>query len=100
MRSRVSAAMLAALSLIWSSSILADFDKGKAAIARGDYTVALKEFNASAQAGEAKSQAALGLLYSAGELVTPDYAKALMWLQKAAAQGEAAAQFGLGMMYK
>ena len=49
--------------------------------------------------GNAKAQAALGLMYMEGLGVTQNYRKAKKWFEKAARQGRADAQTFLGMLY-
>jgi hypothetical protein len=68
-------------------------------------TVALSDFvkadqyRASAEQGDAKAQAKLGLCYVKGSGVTQDSAEAVKWFRKAADQGYARAQYDLGVCY-
>lgn len=59
----------------------------------------LAEWKREAEAGDAKGQYLLGVMYSLGDGVPKDAAKAVEWQQKAAAQGNADAQYTLGVMY-
>lgn len=53
-----------------------------------------------ANAGDAKAQHDLGMLYLAGRHVLKDPARAAEWFEKAAVQGLANAQFNLGVLYQ
>ena len=57
------------------------------------------EWKRKAEAGDAKGQYLLGVMYAIGDGVSKDAAKAFEWQQKAAAQGNADAQYILGFMY-
>ena len=59
----------------------------------------LVEWKRKAEAGDAKGQYLLGVMYALGDGVPKDAAKAVEWQQKAAAQGNADAQYMLGFMY-
>ena len=59
----------------------------------------LSETKQQAEAGDAKAQFILGVMYAHGEGVPKDSAKAVEWWQKAAAQGNAAPQYNLGLSY-
>jgi len=85
-------ALPAALALCLAAPARADYDAGMAAYRSGDYAEALKHFQADAEAGDAPSQAALGILYVRGEGVEKDVGKAAEWFGKAAAQGNAGSQ--------
>ena len=50
-----------------------------------------------AEAGDAKAQSILGLMYYGGRFVPQDYMEALKWLTLAAQQGDAEAQFYIGV---
>jgi TPR repeat protein len=78
---------------------LADFDAGGEAYERGDYATAMREWRPLAEAGDAKSQDAIGMMYSNGFGVSEDDAEAVKWLRLAAEQGHAGAQGKLGAMY-
>ncbi len=78
----------------------ADFAAGAAAYDKGDYAAALAEWTAMADAGDARSQLGLGVLYESGRgLPAPDLPQAVNWYRAAAAQGSAAAQNNLGLLY-
>ena len=94
----IGAAALLAVSLA-ASPALADFQKGLDAYTSDDYTTALKEWRASADQGEARSQYGLGLLYDLGRGVQVDPAQAAKWYALAAAQNVPDAQSNLGLLY-
>ncbi len=64
----------------------ADFAAGAAAYDKGDYAAALAEWTAMANAGDARSQHGLGVLYESGRgLPAPDLPQAVAWYRAAAA---------------
>jgi TPR repeat protein len=77
----------------------ADYQKGVAAAASGDYATALREFKPLAKQGYADAQFNLGVMYDNGYGVPQNYNTAVKWYQLAAKQGYADAQFNLGLMY-
>ena len=79
--------------------LAADFDAGLAALQKGDYAAALREWTPLAERGDAVAQFNLALMYDNGQGVRQDYQKALKWYALAAEQGDAEAQFNLGVMY-
>jgi hypothetical protein len=56
-------------------------------------------FRKAADQGDAKSQVALGILYSNGDGVPRDYGQALVWFRKAADQGDSEAEYNVGLLY-
>jgi TPR repeat protein len=58
----------------------------------GDYVPAIQVFRAMAQQGNAKAQAALGVMYRRGQGVSRNPARAFVWFSRAAAQGDAKAR--------
>ncbi len=81
------------------ASAQADFAQGLAAYDSGDYSTALKEWRALAEAGDAEAQTAIAGLYLDGLGTTVDAAAALRWYRRAAEQGEPVAQQNLGDLY-
>jgi hypothetical protein len=77
----------------------AGLDEGKAALGKGDYSRAYKEFRALAEKGDASGQFSLGMMYFSGSGVGRDHVEAVKWILKAAEQGKAEAQGMLGVMY-
>lgn len=61
--------------------------------------VKLAEWKRKAEAGNAKEQYFLGIMYAVGDGVPKDPTKAVEWQKKAAEQGNADAQYILGYMY-
>lgn len=79
----------------------ANFQAGMDAYHRGDYALALHEWQSLAEQWQVKeAQFNLGLLYEKGEGVPQDYLQAKQWYAKAAAQGCADAQSRLGRLYE
>jgi predicted small lipoprotein YifL len=58
-----------------------------------------EETKAKAEAGDAKAQYNLGVMYRTGQGVEQDFKEAVNWYRKAADQGDVEAQFTLGLMY-
>ena len=79
--------------------VWADYQVGLDAYERSDYATALREWKPLAEAGDAKAQFALGLMYGKGQGVPQDYAKATKWYRKAGDQGNAHALGNIGYLY-
>jgi len=73
-----------------------DLASADSAFSRGDYAAVRQLMRPLADAGNAKAQNYLGLLYDNGYGVPRDDARAVAWYRKAAEQGNAAAQYNLG----
>ena len=86
--------------LFCSLSCAADYDAGAEAARRGDYASALKEWQASADQGDARAQSALGQMYLKAKGVPNDDKKALELFRSAAAQGNAMGEVYLAKMYE
>ncbi len=71
--------LIAALLTVLSAPGWADFDAGRVAYERGDYTTAFREFLSSAKQGDADAQFGLGIMYEFGEGVSQDYGEAARW---------------------
>jgi TPR repeat protein len=76
-----------------------DLASADSAFSRGDYAAVRQLMRPLADAGNAKAQNYLGLLYDNGYGVPRDDARAVAWYRKAAEQGNAAAQYNLGRHY-
>lgn len=74
-------------------------DSPTKAIARGDFSTALRLARPKAIAGDASAQHALGYLYETGSGVPQDFTTAASWNRKAAEQGNAGGQADIGWMY-
>lgn len=72
---------------------------GRDAYKRGDYTLALREYRAAAEAGEPEGQTRLGRLYEFGSGVPINYPEAAKWYRLAADQDWAEAKSNLGVLY-
>ena len=68
------------------------WEDGMASYNRGDYVPAISLFRPLAQAGNARAQSIMGVMYRKGQGVAPDSARAYMWLSVAAARGDAKAR--------
>ncbi|MFG1393037.1 tetratricopeptide repeat protein [Xanthobacter agilis] len=67
--------------------------------AKGDYMAAARLLTRLAEAGDARAQAMLGLLYEYGHGVPQDFAVAAWWYGCAAERGDANGQYLLGRLY-
>lgn len=65
-----------------------------------DLPAAVRNVIDRAQAGDAKSQFNLGMLYLAGRVGDKNPTEAAKWFERAAEQGVATAQFNLGVLYQ
>ena len=91
---------LAGLLLLCGAPALADFDDAVRAATRGEYSRAEAEFRRLADAGDARGQNGLGVLYLRGTGVEQDIARAVRWFRLAARHGYPAAQTNLGLLYE
>ncbi len=94
-----SLALLVAFSLL-SSPVRAGLNEGLAAYQAGNIPLAVKEFRACAEKGEAGCQFNVALMYERGIGVSKDEKEALAWYRKAALQGNSLAQFNLAVLYE
>ena len=95
---RIAIGLVLAL-LVAPSAWAQDLRKGLAALKRGDYATALREWRPLAEAGSPSAQYNLGHLYRLGKGVPQDITEAVKWYRKAAAQGHARAQYNFAYMY-
>lgn len=79
------------LVLGWVVPAQADYEDGQRAWDAGRHSEALREWQAAANAGEAKAMLALGRLYVQGLGAPQNYVQAHMWFSLAASKGEAEA---------
>ena len=82
------------------SPAFAGFEEGVAAYQSGDLPLAVKEFRAAAEAGNADAQFNMALMYEQGIGVSKDEPESVVWYRKAAQQGNSNAQFNLAVMYE
>ncbi|HEB92217.1 MAG TPA: sel1 repeat family protein [Gammaproteobacteria bacterium] len=79
--------------------VYAGVEEGAKAIQKGQFEEAFSEWRPLAEKGESTVQAAIGVMYHAGQGVPQDYKKAFQWYRRAAENGNAASQANLGVMY-
>jgi TPR repeat protein len=77
----------------------AGFAEGATAYNNRNYSLAYKEIEPLARAGNTDAEHLLGLMYYMGRGVPQDYKQALNWHRKAAMKGKADAQYVVGAMY-
>ncbi len=78
----------------------ADLARGLAAVKKGDFETALKEWLPLARDGDPSAQYNIGQLYRLGRGVAKDYTKASQWYEKAAQQWHSAARHNLAVLYE
>ena len=94
------AAMVATILLSGAAAVAGPWEDGMVAYNRGDYAPAVKLFRPLAQAGSAKAQNAMGVMYRKGEGVARSSAHAFMWFSLAAKKGDTQAKASLQEMSK
>jgi hypothetical protein len=82
-----------------STQVAADIKGGQAAILKGDFPTAFREFMEDANKGVAHAQAAVGVMLHLGQGVKRDLKKALSWYRKAGENGYEAGLANVGIMY-
>ena len=97
---KAAALAVTVLALGASGAVAGPWEDGMVSYNRGDYVPAIKMFRPLAEAGNAKAQSILGVMYRKGEGVTPSSARAFMWLSIAAARGDGTAKAKLREMAK
>jgi TPR repeat protein len=75
------------------------YEAGTAALINGDYATAWRILAPLAEAGDARAQNDVGVMFGRGLGVPQSYADAAMWIERAAEQGNPHAQSTLGYMY-
>ncbi|MCH7806189.1 MAG: sel1 repeat family protein [Proteobacteria bacterium] len=89
--------------ILWvaqTSTVLADYEKGKEAFNKEDYETALIEWQEGAKAGDPRSLNGLGVLYRNGlGGVEQNYEEAIRLYEQASELGFAKAQTNLGLMF-
>jgi len=76
-----------------------DFQKGLEAYNKKDYATALREWRPLAEQGFTRAQGVLGTMYYDGKGVPQNDKTAVKWYRLSAEEGYAPAQFNLGLMY-
>jgi uncharacterized protein len=79
--------------------VMADYQEGRDAFDRGDYSTALKEFKILTKQNDPRGQYALAVMYDLGEGVPQNSKEAVKYYRFAAEQGFADAQNNLGVAY-
>ena len=75
------------------------YEVGTAALKNGDYATAWRILAPLAEAGDARAENDVGVMYGRGLGVPQSYAQAAVWIIRAAEQGNPYAQSTLGYMY-
>lgn len=78
----------------------ADFDTAAEAYRNKQYPAAFEAFSELAEAGDARAQTVLAMMYKYGESVPINLEAAFRWYREAARSGYAPAMFNLGEMYR
>lgn len=94
------AGAIVALVLSGAAALAGPWEDGMVAYNRGDYVPAIKLIRPLAQAGNAKAQNAMGVMYRKGEGVARSSARAFMWFGLAAKKGDTQAKANLQEMSK
>ncbi len=85
--------------VLFNGQSFADISGGQAAIIKGDFAQAFKEFKVDADKGSAHAQAAVGVMLHIGQGVKRNLPQAFSWYKKAADQGYDAGVANVGIMY-
>ena len=91
------ASALSMISLVAPSQ--AGLKEGIAALERGDFAAAIREFTPLAERNRAAAQFYLGVMYANGYGVPQDDAEAVKWYRLGARGDDPRAQYGLGVMF-
>ena len=94
------AALVVTILLSGAAAVAGPWEDGMVAYNRGDYVPAVKLFRPLAQAGNAKAQNVMGVMYRKGEGVARNSAKAFMWFSLAAKKGDTQAKVSVQEMAK
>lgn len=86
--------------VLLSSLCLAGSQEGIAALNRGDYEEAYRQFLPLAEAGDDKAMITIALLYHQGQGFKQDYNQAMDWYIKAFRKGNGDAYSNIGVMYR
>jgi uncharacterized protein len=87
------------LMMLFPVTVMADYQEGRDAFDRGDYSTAVKEFKILAKKNDPRGQYALAVMYDIGEGVSQNSKEAVKYYRLAAEQGFANAQNNLGVAY-
>jgi TPR repeat protein len=92
--------MLSAQILGGASTLAGPWEDGMASYSRGDYAPAIRLFRPLAQAGNAKAQHLLGVMYHRGQGVARNTVRAMAWFSVAAKHGDREAQASISEVSK
>jgi TPR repeat protein len=92
--------MLSAQILGIAGAAAGPWEDGMASYNRGDYAPAIRLFRPLAQAGNAKAQHLLGVMYHRGQGVARNTVRAMAWFSVAARHGDREAQASIGEVSK
>jgi TPR repeat protein len=96
----ISGLMLSAQILGSAGALAGPWEDGMAAYNRGDYAPAIRLFRPLAQAGNARAQHLLGVMYHRGQGVARNTVRAMAWFSVAAKHGDREAQATLSEVSK
>lgn len=85
--------------VLLSNPVIADIRGGQAAILKGNFAQAFKEFKEDAEKGIIHAQAAVAVMLHIGQGVKRDLPQALSWYRKVAEAGYEAGVANVGIMY-
>jgi len=95
----ISAVAFALIQMAGCATGKAELDVGQKAYWTKDYKTALIKFREAADAGNAKAQWWLSMMYSDGTGINKDEAEAIKWARLSAEQDYAPAQVSMGLRY-
>jgi uncharacterized protein len=84
---------------LYPFAVMADYQEGRDAFDRGDYSTALKKFEILAKQNNPRGQYALAVMYDIGEGVGKDYKEAMKWYLLAAKRGNKDAPNNIGVLH-
>ncbi|MGW5959525.1 tetratricopeptide repeat protein [Methylorubrum thiocyanatum] len=94
------AGILGVLAALFGSSASAQVAQGIKAYAQGDYTTAMRAFEAGAAKGDPQALYNLGVACAEGRAMPADPARAIDYYRRAAEGGSVLAAFNLGQAYR
>lgn len=94
------AGILGILAALFGTSASAQVAQGIKAYARGEYTTAMRAFEAGAAKGDPQALYNLGVAYAEGRAIPADPARAIDYYRRAAEGGSVLAAFNLGQAYR
>jgi TPR repeat protein len=90
---------LSAIALPLSAAEPGSYEVGEAALLKGDYPAAWRILAPLAEAGDARAQNDVGVMYGRGLGVPQSYTEAVKWITRSAEHGNPYAQSTLGYLY-